>query len=204
MLGKLLPLLMGLAGLGAGVGAGLALRPVPEAMPAQDTGNGEAEAAGHGTEPESVSHAAGDGALPDAGEHAGETADHADATAGEAAPEEGHADGGASRLPEYVKLNNQFIVPVVEEGRVRATVIMALSLEVSAGTTEEVYAREPRLRDAFLQVLFDHANAGGFRGTFTDGANLVFLRSALKEAARKVMGESVSDVLISDLARQDS
>ena len=52
--------------------------------------------------------------------------------------------------------------------------------------------------------MFDHANAGGFRGTFTDGANLVVLRSALLEVAQSTLGDLVSDVLIVDIVRQDS
>lgn len=106
--------------------------------------------------------------------------------------------------PEYVKLNNQFVIPVVEAGQVAALVVISLSLEVTAGSTEAVFAREPKLRDVFLQVLFDHANAGGFRGSFTDGSNLVVLRQALKEVAMQVLGEEVTDVLIVDIARQDS
>lgn len=121
--------------------------------------------------------------------------DHAAEPAAEAPPPE--------HQPDYVKLNNQFIVPVVEGGRVTAMVIMALSLEVAQGSGETVYAREPKLRDAFLQVMFDHANAGGFRGAFTDGANLILLRRALLEAAKTTMGDMVSDVLIADIARQD-
>jgi len=107
-------------------------------------------------------------------------------------------------LPDYVKLNNQFIVPILEEGRVVSLVIVSLSLEVKQGTTENVYAREPKLRDVFLQVMFDHANAGGFRGSFTDGANLVLLRKALMEVAVSTLGEIVTDVLIVDIVRQDS
>jgi hypothetical protein len=106
--------------------------------------------------------------------------------------------------PEYVRLSNQFVVPVVEGGRVSAMVILSLSLEVIPGSTEGVFAREPKLRDALLQVLFDHANAGGFRGSFTDGANLVILRQALREAAARVLGDRVTDVLIADIVRQDS
>lgn len=106
--------------------------------------------------------------------------------------------------PEYVKLNNQFVVPVVQEGRVAAMVVLSLSLEVEPGSTEAVYQREPKLRDVFLQVLFDHANVGGFSGSFTDGSNLVVLRTTLKEAAALVLGTTVRDVLITDIARQDS
>lgn len=193
-MGKLLPIVLGLAGLAGGAGAGFVLRPGPGApedpaetgAPAAENGHGAATGGDHGG-----AAAADHGGA--AGGHGGET------TEGKA---EGHGDGAAP--PDYVRLNNQFIVPVVEEGRVSATVVLSLSLEVPAGGTEAVYAREPRLRDAFLRVLFDHANAGGFRGVFTDGANLVILRQALKEAARKVMGDEVMDVLISDLVRQDA
>jgi hypothetical protein len=55
-----------------------------------------------------------------------------------------------------------------------------------------------------LQVLFDHANSGGFNGSFTDGANLVLLRKALLEAALRIFGKDVTDVLIVDILRQDT
>lgn len=129
------------------------------------------------------------------GEAAAEGHDTAPAEAEEADPE---------ALPEYVKMNNQFVVPVMDGGKVASMVILSLSLEVETGTSEQVYAREPKLRDAFLQVLFDHANAGGFQGSFTDGSNLVLLRKALMESASNILGAVVKDVLISDIARQDS
>jgi flagellar protein FliL len=110
----------------------------------------------------------------------------------------------APGLTEFVKMNNQFVVPVVERGKVSALVVLSLSLEVETGTTESIYEREPKLRDVFLQVLFDHANVGGFSGSFTDGANLVVLRTSLREAAGLVLGKTVKDVLITDIARQDS
>ena len=175
MMGKLLPLLLALVGLGGGVGAGMMLRPVADAA---HTGE------------------AGDKAAGDAGA--------ADDAVSETAASDGEGEGEGEALPEYVKMNNQFVVPVVEEGRVAAMVVLSLSLEVEVGNTEAVYTREPKLRDAFLQVLFDHANVGGFSGSFTDGSNLVVLRQSLKEAANLVMGGLVADILITDIARQDS
>lgn len=132
-----------------------------------------------------------------------EAASDGEAIAPEEAAENAAAEADPESLPDYVKLNNQFVVPVLQDGRVTSMVIMALSLEVKKGATEQVYAREPKVRDALLQVMFDHANAGGFEGAFTDGANLVFLRSALLEAAKSTLGDDVTDVLISDIARQD-
>ncbi|MES2665745.1 MAG: flagellar basal body-associated FliL family protein [Pseudomonadota bacterium] len=148
-MGKLVPLILAIVGLGAGAGAGIMLRPPAE--PAELT------------EPEVP-------LVP----------------------------------PDYVKMSNQFVIPVVEGGQVTAMVVLSLNLEVTAGSSEAVYAREPKLRDAFLQVLFDHANAGGFRGAFTDAANLVLLREALTETASKAVPDLITDVLIVEIVRQDS
>ena len=52
--------------------------------------------------------------------------------------------------------------------------------------------------------MFEHANAGGFKGAFTDGSNLILLRKALLEAAQGNLGDLVKNVLISEIARQDN
>lgn len=105
---------------------------------------------------------------------------------------------------EYVRLNNQFVVPVVREATVRSLVVMSLTLEVEIGQNEQVFSREPRLRDAFLRVMFRHANAGGFDGSFTSPIALNPLRVGLRDAARDVLGPVVNDVLIVDIVRQDA
>ncbi len=172
----LLPLLMALIGVGGGIGGGLALRaPAGEADAMADP-CGDAAAGG-----------AGHAEAADTGEH--------DGAAGE--------EGAPSH--DYVKLNNQFIVPIVKGADVAGLVLMSINLEVAVGGTEKVYAREPKLRDMFLQVLFDHANAGGFDGAFTASNTMDVLRHALLEAAQTVLGpDGVSDVLIIDIVRQDT
>ena len=104
---------------------------------------------------------------------------------------------------EYVKLNNQFVIPDIDGDKVAAMIVLSLNLEAKIGTREAIYAREPKLRDAFLQVLFDHANAGGFKGAFTDSATMTALRRALLEVAHAVVGEEIKDVLVIDIVRQD-
>lgn len=157
---KLLPLILLLVGSGAGVGAGIFLRPAPDPTdPAV------------GNETVSVEMAETEQA---------DSIDH-----------------------EYVKMNNQFVVPVVDGAQVAALVVLSLSLEVPAGQKDAIYAKEPKLRDSFLQVLFDHANIGGFDGAFTNANNLDVLRGALREVAQKDMGEQITDVLIVEIARQD-
>lgn len=177
MIKKLLPILLALIGTGAGVGAGLFLKPAPD--PAAD----HAAAVDCVAPTEAVAH---------------ETADaHGDQAVGE----------NGEPLPaqqEYVKLNNQFIIPVMGPERVQALVVASLSIETKLGGTERVYAAEPKLRDVFLQVMFDHANVGGFDGAFTDGERMERLRRNLVEAARSVLGKDASDVLITEIARQES
>jgi flagellar basal body-associated protein FliL len=109
-----------------------------------------------------------------------------------------------SETHEYLKLTKQFVVPVVSEDEISALVTMSLSLEVRPGIAEAFYEIEPKLRDRFLQVLFDHANIGGFDGAFTRSDNLTALRNALLEVARKDLGEDVSQVLIMSVSRQDT
>ncbi|MFN3845263.1 MAG: flagellar basal body-associated FliL family protein [Paracoccaceae bacterium] len=157
---KLTPIFLILITIGAGIGAGILLRPAPLVDATVDPSE--------------------DGAVP-------------------------HATKNAT-LPvtsEFVKLTNQFIVPVVENDRIASLVILSLSLEVTTGSRESVYTYEPKLRDGILQLLFDHANTGGFRGSFTDAANLVVLRKGLNEVSRRILGDIVKDVMITDIIRQD-
>lgn len=128
------------------------------------------------------------------------------ATAHSEGPKAAEAKSGRGDPPqgvEYVKLNNQFVVPVVGNDRVEALVVLSLSLEIDAGASQAVYSREPKLRDAFLQVLFDHSNIGGFQGAFTQSNNLDILRKALREAAQRETGGIVRNVLIVEISRQD-
>ncbi|MCK0126050.1 flagellar basal body-associated FliL family protein [Gelidibacter sp. F2691] len=105
---------------------------------------------------------------------------------------------------EFVKINNQFVVPVVAEGNISALVVMSLNIEVDLGSREAVYKREPKLRDEFLQVMFNHANTGGFEGMFTQSSRMDPLRSALLEVARSILGPRVKDVLVTNIIRQDT
>ncbi len=165
-MGKILPILFALIGVGAGIGAGVMLKPEPVV---------ETDVATCG---------------PEAKDDHAETSHDVD-------------DHGDDVVPEYVKMNNQFVIPVVKDGKMAALVVLSISIEVTSGGKEATFQREPKLRDAFNQVLFDHANAGGFEGTFTNSNNMTLLRDSLYEIARKVAGPVVRDVLIAEIVRQD-
>jgi hypothetical protein len=142
--------------------------------------------------------------MSDADAETAEGAATPDETTAAATPSPGESVASATGLTEYVRLNNQFVVPIVRNGAVRSLVVMSLSIEVDAGNNSTVFDREPRLRDSFLQVLFAHANAGGFDGSFTQAQAMDPLRQALREAARLTLGPVMRDVLIVDITRQDA
>lgn len=161
----LLPIILLLAGVGSGVGAGLVLKPQEVA---------EDPALQNCSDPETMTQA------------------------------ETPAPPAETGPREYARMNNQFVIPIVEDGLVAALVVMSLNLEVTAGSQSAIFAAEPKLRDRFLQVMFDHANIGGFSGNFTTGTNMRALRNELLRAARAVSGDQVTDVLVIDIVRQDS
>ena len=118
---------------------------------------------------------------------------------------ETHAENDAESgdEPEYLRMQNQFVIPVVRDELVKSLVVMSLSLEAVPGAVDTIYEREPKLRDAFLRVLFDHAHMGGFDGAFTESGRLSILRVALLEAAQAILGKDVTDILITDAVRQE-
>jgi flagellar FliL protein len=103
----LIPLILLLIGLGGGVGAGLALRSAPEAAAQAITTDAENEASSD-----------------------------ADAEPSEL-PEGGNNNSDRSGITaeglEYIKLNNQFVVPIVTKDSVDSIIVMSLSLEIVAG-----------------------------------------------------------------------
>ncbi len=174
---KLLPIILLLLGGGGGVAAGYFLRPPPAEPEMEVACEGEACAE------EAMAEA------PPEGE--------ATAAEGEGGGEEAGGSG-----PEYVALQRQMIVPIVSDDKVISLVVLSLSIEVEAGFSNDVYDREPKLRDAFLQVLFRHANTGGFNGDFTSGEKMADLRRALNSAAAQVLGPVAIQVLVTDILRQ--
>jgi len=192
---KLLPIILLLIGAGGGIGAGFFLRPPPPEpeMAVAACGEGEKACTAGATDGE-----VGHGEAPPETQATAESGGH-EAAPVEAGSEEAVAGAGG---PEYVALQRQMIVPIVSDDQVISLVVMSLSIEVEAGFGNDVYNREPKLRDAFLQVLFRHANTGGFSGDFTSGEKMADLRRALNSAAAQVLGPVAIQVLVTDILRQ--
>lgn len=189
----LLPILLAIFGLVGGAAAGWLMKPPPP----PEAGACAAPAEGG----DAADHAEAEAAGPP-GEEGAAAEDCPPPGADEAAKaEEDHADPATDSV--FFEFGRQFIVPVVSDEKVAALMVLTLSVEADPGTANAVYAREPKLRDALLRVLFDHAATGGFLGDFTDKRVMRDLRDNLRAAARRVAGDIVRDVLVIDINRQD-
>lgn len=124
------------------------------------------------------------------------------AEAAEAAPEP-EPEVSPAALSEYVKLDRQFIVPVIVDEKVNALMVITMAIEVAEGGPDPVFAQEPKLRDEFLRVLFLHAQSGGFSGAFTEPRVMEDLRASLTSSARSILGSNVKAVLLTNIVRQD-
>lgn len=110
-------------------------------------------------------------------------------------------DGGTAEVA-WFRFPQQFLIPVLHDGRLDSTLVLSLSVEMPAAATEIVHSHEIKLRDAILRQLLIHANTGGFDGNFTSEAHLRRLRSDLVLTAQGVV-PGISDILIGDIARQE-
>lgn len=104
---------------------------------------------------------------------------------------------------DFIKLDRQFVVPVLEGDRVASLVVLSIAIEVDEGSGDVVFAQEPKIRDAFLRVLFTHAQSRGFDGEFTRENRLADLRGSLQEAASDILGKISHGVLLTNIVRQD-
>lgn len=200
----LMPVGLAVLGLAVGVGAGVALKPAPEALAAAACGEA---AGGYGAGP-AAEAAAESGAESSASPAAkGQGAPEAAAPCAPGGPLEpvaADAGKGEAESVAVVALDKPFVVPVFKGDKVVAMVVASVAIEIDAESETKVEAAEPKLRDGFLAAMFRHANSGGFEGAFTTGQKMDDLRAALLVAARGVFpGATVGDVLITEIAKQD-
>jgi hypothetical protein len=100
-------------------------------------------------------------------------------------------------------MERKFVVPLVRGNRVRSLVVVDLRLEVRASGESRAMALKPKVRDAFLDTLYAMAVAGAFDGDLYSNNVQDDMRARLLEAARQVLQDDASAILIGELLRQD-
>lgn len=203
MLRKLLPVLLSVAAFLGGAAGGEMLRRPPAETSAAEAAHGENTPAPE--EAESGKDHAESFASAEKGPEADPTAapvGHGGGTGSHGSSPGGHGGAGEAPAVAWFAFPQQFLVPILHDGRLDSTMILSLSLEMPGAAGETVYAHEIKLRDALLRQLLIHANTGGFDGNFTSEAHLRKLRADLTVAAQDAVPE-ITDVLIGDIGRQE-
>ncbi|WP_428408212.1 hypothetical protein [Hyphococcus sp.] len=102
----------------------------------------------------------------------------------------------------YMKFSRQFVIPVMRRGKPKSMVILDINIEVDNSLNESAYSLEPRLRDALLTRLLALAGEDMLPQMLEDVDKMEYMKSALLETSREIMGDAALNVLILDLGIQ--
>jgi flagellar protein FliL len=138
--------------------------------------------------------------------------------AGEA-PDEGHEKEGKKKKKKkekksehgaaadadaaYLKFGRQFVVPVVKGGAPQVMMILEISIEVDPSAAGDIYAFEPKLRDAFLAELMRLGSADILANIIEKPEAMVKAKSSLLNTARTILGDGAKDVLFLGIGIQE-
>ncbi|MFN3312048.1 MAG: flagellar basal body-associated FliL family protein [Hyphomonas sp.] len=117
----------------------------------------------------------------------------------------GKADKGgrnASALT-YYRFSREFIVPLIDNGRVSSLVILNINLEVDAASSQTLFSMEPALRDNIMTTLITLSNDGRTFESISSIENYESLRAMILMNLKKTVPNGINNVLILDMARQD-
>jgi flagellar protein FliL len=113
-----------------------------------------------------------------------------------------HGDDGAADVT-YDKFSREFVVPMIEDDRVQSLVILNLNLEVDTDISQELFSKEPVLRDNIMTTLVKLSSGGRTLNSITDVDNYETLRAMILTNLQNEIPEGIRNVLILDMARQD-
>jgi flagellar protein FliL len=120
-----------------------------------------------------------------------------------ATPAPAPAEQAQPEAPAFVDMERKFVVPLVRGNRVRSLVVVDLRLEVRASGESRALALKPKIRDALLDALYALAVTGAFDGDLYSNNVQDEMRAQLLQAARQVLQDDASAILIGELLRQD-
>jgi hypothetical protein len=103
----------------------------------------------------------------------------------------------------FIDMERKFVVPLVRGNRVRSLVVVDLRLEVRSAAETRAQELKPKIRDLFLDTLYEMAVAGAFDGDLYSNNVQGEMRTRLLEDAMQVLQDDATAILISELLRQD-
>jgi hypothetical protein len=103
----------------------------------------------------------------------------------------------------FIDMERKFVVPLVRGNRVRSLVVVDLRLEVRSAAETRAQELKPKIRDLFLDTLYEMAVAGAFDGDLYSNNVQGEMRTRLLEDAMQVLQDDATAILIGELLRQD-
>ncbi|NOX83323.1 MAG: flagellar basal body-associated FliL family protein [Alphaproteobacteria bacterium] len=103
----------------------------------------------------------------------------------------------------YLKFGRQFVVPVVKGGAPQVMMILEISIEVDPSQAGDIYAFEPKLRDAFLAELMRLGSVDILANIIESPEAMANTKSSLLNTARTILGDGAKDILILGIGIQE-
>lgn len=117
----------------------------------------------------------------------------------------GKAASGGRNAPalSYYRFSREFIVPLINDGRVSSLVILNINLEVDSTASQTLFSMEPALRDNIMTTLITLSNDGRTFESISSIENYESLRAMILMNLKTAVPSGINNVLILDMARQD-
>ena len=116
----------------------------------------------------------------------------------------GHGgDAAASGEITYYRFSREFVIPIIENGKVDALVILNLNLEVDSALSQQLFSMEPKLRDNIMTTLIKLSADDRTLHSITDVENYETLRSMILTNLQSAVPHGIENVLILDMAKQE-
>lgn len=114
----------------------------------------------------------------------------------------GHGGSGGSDTM-YFKFSREFIVPIMDEKRVRSLVILNINLEADSSMSDLLFSMEPKLRDNIMTSLISISSDGHTFQNFNEVESYEAIRTTVLKNVSEITGPGINNILILDIARQD-
>lgn len=139
----------------------------------------------------------------DGGAEAAETAPAPADTVSNSSPGKAAAAGKNASALSFHRFSREFIVPLIDNGRVSSLVILNINLEVDAAVSQTLFSMEPALRDNIMTTLITLSNDGRTFESISSIENYESMRAMILMNLKKTVPNGINNVLILDMARQD-
>ena len=115
----------------------------------------------------------------------------------------GHGGGDTSGAPTYYKFSREFVVPIIEDDRVKSLVILNLNLQIDTASSQNLFSQEPALRDNIMTTLITLSADDEIFNSLNSIEHYETIRSMILNNLQNSFSTGIENVLILDMARQD-